>query len=564
MAIKKTRLSALVAATAAAAMVLSACQSGDSGSAGGGEGGGDQPELPNVDMTKAEADEVQDGGELTLPLTEWPGNFNISQADGALVDVNDMYGPTVSGGIKLDAEGKAEANPDYIESMELTGDNPTTVKLKYNKDAVWDDGTPIDGEDLKAFWEATNGKKEDYQVASTQGWESIKSVEVGSDKKEVTLTYDGVFGDWQNYVFPLLPNEVSSDAKKFNEGFKDEFVPASGPFKATKLDKSAKTVTMEPNDKWWGDKPKLDKITYRVVSQPQQGQAFANKEIDLVNIGTDGDAYETAKNRGDAKIYKSTGLMYTHLTMNATRPGLKDEKVREAIGMAVNRDVIGQAAVGPVEAPVINVNNYTFMPGQDGYQDNTDGWAQHKPEDAEKILQDAGYEKNDDGVYEKDGEKLEFSVVVPADTASNEKRAKQVMNDLNKIGMKVKLDTVPADKYFTDYVTPKNFDMVTFSWQGTPFPITTTANLFYPAESQQNYFGISNEDIGKAVKASQNEADPDKRLELANEMDKQFWAEKVMIPFYATPTVHGVSEDVVNLGSAQFETTDWTIVGHKK
>ncbi|PMD04463.1 ABC transporter substrate-binding protein, partial [Brevibacterium paucivorans] len=85
----------------------------------------------------------------------------------------------------------------------------------------------------------------------------------------------------------LLPNEVSSDAKKFNEGFKDEFVPSSGPFKATKLDKSAKTVTMEPNDKWWGNKPKLDKITYRVVSQPQQGQAFANKEIDLVDIGTD-------------------------------------------------------------------------------------------------------------------------------------------------------------------------------------------------------------------------------------------------------------------------------------
>ena len=40
--------------------------------------------------------------------------------------------------------------------------------------------------------------------------------------------------------------------------------------------------------------------------------------------------------------------------------------------------------------------------------------------------------------------------------------------------------------------------------------------------------------------------------------------EKVMIPFYATPTVYGVSEDVVNLGAVQFETTDWTIVGHKK
>ena len=51
-----------------------------------------------------------------------------------------------------------------------------------------------------------------------------------------------------------------------------------------------------------------------------------------------------------------------------------DRAVREAIGTALNRDVIGQAAVGPVEAPVVNVDNYVYMPGQNGYQDNSGGW----------------------------------------------------------------------------------------------------------------------------------------------------------------------------------------------
>src|SRR5699024_12129032 len=170
-----------------------------------------------------------------------------------------------------------------------------------------------------------------------------------------------------------------------------------------------------------------NRVIVKGIAQAQHAQAYVNKDIDLVDSGTDGDSYETAGKCDDGEIYKSQGMEWTHGTMNAEKGALGEQEVRDAIGHAINREAIAQAAIGPVEAPVTLVNNVTFMPGQDGYQDNTNGELDFDPEAAKTILDDAGWTEGDGGVREKDGEKLKFSIVVPADTASNAHRADQVM-----------------------------------------------------------------------------------------------------------------------------------------
>src|SRR5699024_4265374 len=145
------------------------------------------------------------------------------------------------------------------------------------------------------------------------------------------------------------------------------------------------------------------------------------------------------------------GMEWTHVTMNAEKGALAEQEVRDAIGHAINREAIAQAAIGPVEAPVTLINNVTFMPGQDGYQDNTDGSLDFAQKKAKKSAEAAGWTEGDGGVREKDGEKLKFSLVVPADTASNAQRAEQVMKDLNEVGFKIDLETVPVAAYFADH-----------------------------------------------------------------------------------------------------------------
>ncbi|MDU2597325.1 MAG: ABC transporter substrate-binding protein, partial [Dermabacter sp.] len=351
----------------------------------------------------------------------------------------------------------------------------------------------------------------------------------------------------------------------FNTGYVNDPVPGCGPFTITNIDRNGGVVTLERNDKWWGRAPKLEKVIFKVTTQQNMPQSFANGEIDIIDIA-DGDTLGQAKGRKGAQIQRSNGLTWTHLTMNVNGGGgvLQDVEVRKAIFAAVDRNAVGRSVVEPLEAPIVLKDNYVYMPGQEGYEDSFDGDLSGDAEidKAKKILEDAGYELKGD-VYEKDGKPLKFSIVIPAETKSNEDRARQVMTNLNQAGFKVDLKTVPSDKYFTDYVLKQSFDFVTFSWVGTLLAELSSSNTYLP-DSNQNYTGFKDEKLNEINKRLQTELDKDKRREIANEYSKQVASSYTVLPFYATPNITGLKEGLVNIGSAQFETVDYTAVGYKK
>lgn len=563
-----TRIGALAAVLALAA-TGAGCQQQAPGTspaataAGSASAATDANALKSTGWTRADYASVKDGGTLTMSVGQLPDNWNANQADGALADLFTIRGPLAPSNLVADEKGTVTLNKDYIESATVKSQDPEIIEVKYNKNAKWEDGSPITIKDMIAYVKAMSGADEKYQIASTQGWEDIESVTQTADEFTGEIKYKKKTVDWIQYTYPDIPASISSDAEKFNKGYVTTPTPSAGPFKVGKVDTTGKVVTLVRNPIWWGQKPKLETIVFKVLTQVQEPQAFANKEIDVLNNIVSGDAYKAAKARTDATVQKTYGVTWTHLTMNATRGALTDVKVRQAIGLAVNRPLIGQVVVGPLEAPVTLVNNAVFMPGQAGYEDSYGGAMTYDAAKAEQMIKDAGYAKGADGIYAKDGKQLKFSIVVPAEAKSNINRATQIMKDLNAIGMKVELQTVPSDGYFKDYVSKKNFDMVTFSWQGTLFPIASAANLFSPVDSAQNYTGYANPQVATLNAAAQAEFDAAKRIKVADDMSKAMLGDYTIIPFYATPNVVAVNSTLVNVGASQFETVDWTTVGFK-
>src|SRR5699024_6260643 len=93
-----------------------------------------------------------------------------------------------------------------------------------------------------------------------------------------------------------------------------------------------------------------------------------------------------------------------------------------------------------------------------------------------------------------------------------------IQTDLNAIGFSIELDTVPSDAYFDEYIDTGDFKMVTFSWVGTLFPQQSSANLFYPADSGQNYTGLDlDAELGDLAESMQTELDPEARMAASNE-----------------------------------------------
>ena len=557
----KAKRSAVVAVGAALALTVSACGSSSDSSSGDTNGA----VLAQTSWTKAAYDDVKQGGTLVQAVGQLPDNYNYNQLNGALGDLATVQYPITSyTGIQFKEDGSWEIDKNYIESAKLTSKSPETIEVKLNPKAVWSDGKPITAADMISFWKAMRGTDKAFEVVATNGYQDMESIKQGASQFEYTITYKKVNADWPNYMYPALPLSVSSSPDAFNTGFTKKQYPSNGPYVISNIDQNAGVITETPNPKWWGRKPKLDKLIFRVVDQNALGQAFANKEIDVLDTQANADTLAQAKKRADVQIQRSGGITWSHLTMNAKKPPFDNEHVRKGVAEAIDRETMAQVIQKGLGVKPVTQGSAIYVPGQNGYQDNASKILPYSTSKAEAEFKAAGYTKGSDGLYAKAGKPLGFSITVPSDTATNAQRAQLIQGFLKKVGVTVKLNTVPVAKYFVDYVSPLNFDAVTFSWQGTGFPVSSTESLFYPVDSGQNYTGQGPQALGDLWSKANAELDPAKQITLANQLDTMIYESGALVTIAPTPTIFAVKNGIANIGASQFQTPDYTQVGYTK
>jgi len=206
------------------------------------------------------------GGDLTLSLPSFAENWNPLHVDGNNYGFSRIRAPLLPAFFIFDAAGVPTPNPDYVLSVDVVSDDPTQVRYKLNPDAVWGDGSPVDGDDMVAKWKACNGENTEFSCVSTESYEPIATITTGEDKTDVTVTYKSSFPDWsQGFSAPgVIKAESIMDADVFNTGWSElnnDWL--SGPFKVGSFDETQQVMTLIPNDKWWGEPPVLESIVWR-------------------------------------------------------------------------------------------------------------------------------------------------------------------------------------------------------------------------------------------------------------------------------------------------------------
>lgn len=568
-------------AVGAGALTLALAVTGCSAGGGGGDakatvdsskGAAETATLPTTAWQKVDYANIKQGGTLTLALDQLPDNWNTLEVDGNNASTGTILDPTMGGPVRTTADGGWEINPDYATDVKLLSSDPQVVEVKLNPKAVWQDGTPITYKDYAATIKASDGSNKAYDLVSTNVYQDVASVTREDTDQNFKITFKNKNADWPSILggstaglatANVLPEAIASNPTAFNTGYKSKALPSTGPYMVSNVDTTGQVVTLTPNPKWWGQKPKLDKVIMKVVSRAGLAQAYANKEIDAVSIGTSVDSYATAKKRADGVIQQSGGTTWSHLTMNGSTGPLADVKVRQAIARAVDRDTIAASRLTPIGAPVTTQDNYIYMPGQKGYEDDASDVIGYDVKKSNALLEEAGYAKGSDGMYAKDGKPLSIALTIPSDNPVSASTFKQVQNNLKAAGIALTDNTVPTAKFFSDYVLKSNFQMTLFSWVGTPFPISSTESIFYPVDSGQNYTGITNEKLGDLWKTANTDLDPAKRIEDAAAIDKAIFSYVPVIPLMPIPNTYGVRSDLGNYGAAQFQSIDWTAVGYK-
>ncbi|MFJ5228636.1 ABC transporter family substrate-binding protein [Kitasatospora sp. NPDC088391] len=555
------RIGRATAAALAALLAATACSSG------GGSTDVARTVVPTVgaeDNNPQPLDNVKDGGELRSPLQQWITQWNPYQVDGTYGDAVEIMGYVEPRLFRSDAKGVYHAVPEYLASAQVTSTSPQVVTYKLNPKAVWSDGTALGARDFQAVWKASNGKDPAYNLADSSGYEQISAVEQGADPSEVKVTFSEPYADWQSLFSPLLPASGISTPQDFNEGWVEKVPVFGGPYVLANADKTAQTITLTPNPRWWGPKPKLDRLTYRVLDAAATTQAFLNNEIDFATAGSAA-TYGQLKDAKDGVIRTGTPWDEVHISFGGNG-ALADQKVRQALAKALDRNALIKIANKGVPVEFKPLDSHLYMTNQNGYRNNSADWAAYDPATAKSWLDAAGW-KDAGGTRAKDGQPLELHYVLS--DGSNQAQldiAAAAQNMLQQVGVKLTVDKVPSKEYFAKYIDQGKFDLA--SWRNTgSFPLSRTVPI-YRAPQGDNVFGnyskLSTPEIDTLLRKAAATLDPAQADELYNQADAKIWELGHTLELYQRPSIVAVRKGLANYGAGSLADTVITSVGWQK
>ena len=540
-----------VIAIAAVALTLTAC--GGPSKTDSGLKGADNA-VGQADINPQDASKVKDGGEFRWPVDQLPDNWNYYQVDGTNADGSRMINTMMPQLFKQNADSTIDVNKDYLEDAKLASSDPQVLEFKLNPKAKWSDGTALSWQDFEGMWKSLNGTDKSFDVAGTTGYEDIEKVEKGATDQDVKVTFKKKFAEWKGMFSPLYPKSVSASAEEFNKGWADAPKITAGPFKVGTIDRTAKIVTVVQDPAWWGDKPKLEKITFRQVDRTALADALANGQIDFFDIGASVENFQRAKSIQGVTVRQAVSPDYSHITFNGADSSiLKDPKLRLALMRGIDTKSITRAILGPmVKGEPQVTGNHFFLLGTKEYKDNS-SVASYDKEAAKKALDDLGW-KLEGETRKKDGKELVVRLVIPTPNPISDSLAKLVQSQMKEIGGKVDIVAVPTAEFFKQYVNVGNFDLTFFRWLASATPISDSKGIYSldPASTNQNYGRIGSEEINKLLSDANSELDDAKRAALANEADVKIWELGHQLPVYQLPGAVAVKSNVANFGAVAF------------
>nr|WP_243394166.1 ABC transporter family substrate-binding protein [Mycobacterium ahvazicum] len=510
------------------------------------------------DMNPQDPATLQDGGNLRLPLTEFPDNFNQLNIDGNTSDTGAVLAATLPGAFMTQADGRLTLNTDYFTGAELTGTNPQTVTYTINPKATWSDGAPITWEDLKSEVDACNGRDKRYLIASRAGFERVKSVTRGVNDRQAVVTFSDPYAEWRGmFAGGMQPRSMTANPEVFNKGQLEAPGPSAGPFVVSTIDRTAQRIVLTRNPRWWGRKPRLDSITFLVLDVSAIIPALQNKAIDAAGITTLDDMVTAGRTPGIV-IRRAPAPTWFHFTFNGAEGSIMaDERLRLAICQGIDRQAIVDVVQHGLSTHPVPLNNHVYVAGQVGYQDNSAPGA-YNPEKARRDLDAMGWKLNG-AVREKDGRQLVVRDVL-FDAASNRQIAMVAQNSLAQIGVKLVLDLKAGSGFFSQYVGVGDFDIAQFGWEGNAFPLSALAQI-YTSDGDSNFGRIGNAAIDAKIAETLSELDVNKARDLANQVDQMIWQEGFNLPLFQSPGNRAVRKDLANYGAAGLADVDYTAVG---
>ena len=503
-----------------------------------------------VSFNPKDRSELKEGGELRLAFNGIPENFNPFNTNGytsGSIAIQAAMNSAYAGGYKYDYTGKPSLNTDYVTEYKAeTKNGVQTVTFKINPKAKFNDGTPIDIESVRAAHKIFTAPAGEYQVTDAPMWKQVKSVEEDGDKFSVKVTMEKPYYPIDGgFIITTFIHPALVDKKLFNDGLINKPLDKywAGPFKVENWDTSQKSLILTRNDKWWGQKPLLEKISIRSLGEAASLAAFKNSEIDVISASAQ-NVYADVSKMSNIDIRKGTALGVSDYELNPDKIPLP---VRKAIVAGINREQIQKIRFEKIGWNEKAPGSMCFLPLQEGYKDS---YPTEIGEDvAKKILEDAGYKKDGD-FYAKDGKKASYELFTFGDDQDVKTTSQFFSDQMKKIGIELKIVN-RANSELTKVSTERSYGIKSAGYGITTNPVDS-AYYFYRSEINNGH-GKELDSLADKMMATE---DYKKQLEIATELEKRHLAEvAIYIPVSNGPNYQACKKGLANYGPRLFATS---------
>lgn len=455
--------------------------------------------------------------------------------------------------------------------------------------ANWGDGTPVTCEDF-AFALKTAASPT-VSIAEKETYTQVESITADpKNPKKCTYIYEKPRWDFYQIgtFFPLPKHLEEPVFKKYGsqkEGYeknslysKDPTNPGlyNGPYRISEI-QLGDHVTFVPNEKFYGEQPKIKKIIVKLI--PNTGTLEANLRAGSIDlISTLGLALDQAiqfekKVKSENLPYEvlfQPSTVYEHIDLNLDNPLLKDVRVRKALNYAINNDKLVNAIFEGKQSPAI----HNITPKDPWFTDDPAKVTVYKysRREAERLLDEAGWKMGPDGIRTKDGKRLSFTLMTTAGNKTRELVQVYLQNQWKQIGVEVNSKNEPARVFFGETTKKRNFDsMALFAWVSSPesSPKSTFSSKNIPSNkngwSGQNYMGWSNKRVDQLLEELDIEMKDEKRKDMVHEIVKNYMDDLPVIPLYYRSDIAVIPTKMKNyqLTGHQFPETNqvekWTL-----
>lgn len=373
-----------------------------------------------------------------------------------------------------------ELKPWLAQSWDVSKDGKEYV-FHLRKDVTFSDGSPFNATIVKKNFDTVlaNAPQHEWMELINQ----MKSTEVVDDFTFKLILNKPYYPTLQEltYIRPLrfVGEAAFPDSQNtFKDGLKSPI--GTGPWVLSEYKKNEKAVFTR-NEKYWGEKPKVDKVIVKVIPDGESRVlAFEKKDIDLIfgNGVISQDSFQFLKESGKYETKLSEPKATRALLFNTNREALKERKLRLAIQHAFDKQAVidhifygTERKADTLFAPTIPYTKIDVKPYE------------YDEKKAKQLLDDAGWKQvNGKPFREKAGKTLQLELMFISSDNIQKAIAEYTQGEFRKLGIDIKL-TSKEEEDFWATANEGSFDLLfTASW-GVPFdPHSYLSAITTPSE----------------------------------------------------------------------------------